>query len=69
MSEPLKGYDPKHAYVRRMIGCGHGVLFRDYCRDCEIVSLMDKYRRAIRAAMQCRDALRRMGIKPPGESA
>jgi hypothetical protein len=61
--------DPNHPYVRKMIGCGHGVLFTDYCRDCEIVGVMDKYKRAVRTIARCRDDMRRLGVPLPGETS
>lgn len=65
MSDLLKEHDPHHPYVKRLIGCGHGVLFSDYCRDCEIVWVMDSYRSAVRKVQSCRENLRRLGIEPP----
>lgn len=59
-------HDPNHQYVRRMIGCGHGVLFTDYCRDCEIVQLRESYNRAIRTVAQVRDRLRQLGAPLAG---
>ena len=60
-------HDPNHPYVRKFIGCGHGVLFTDYCRDCEIVSVKERYKTAIRTVQSCRNELRRLGVKLPGE--
>lgn len=62
-----KEHDPNHPYLRRMVGCGHGVLFTDYCRDCEIVSVRAKYTSAIRTIQSCRNDLRRLGVSLPGE--
>lgn len=62
-----KEHDPNHPYVRRLVGCGHGVLFTDYCRDCEIVSIKTRYKSAIRTVQSCRNELRRLGVKLPGE--
>ena len=62
-----KEHDPNHPYVRRMVGCGHGVLFTDYCRDCEIVSVKQKYKNAVCAIQSCRNDLRRLGVSLPGE--
>lgn len=64
-----KPYDAKHRYVQTLKGCGHGVLYTDYCRDCEVVSVMERYRNAIRTVQSCRNEMRRLGINPPGEIA
>jgi radical SAM superfamily enzyme YgiQ (UPF0313 family) len=64
-----KPHDGKHPYVRIMKGCGHGVLFTDYCRDCEIVSVQEQYRNAIRTVQRCRNELRRLGVKVPGQTS
>lgn len=64
-----KPHDPHHPYVLQMRGCGHGVLFRDYCRDCEIVSVQERYKTAIRTVQHCRNDLRRLGVSMPGEVA
>ena len=53
----MKEHDPTHPYVRQLVGCGHGVLFRDYCVDCEIVETREKYRAAVRTVQRCRDRL------------
>lgn len=58
----LKPHDPKHPYVRRLVGCGHGVRFKDYCRDCEIVGLLDVYKRAVNTAKSAKEKLRQLGI-------
>jgi hypothetical protein len=59
-------HDPNHPYVRRMIGCGHGMLFTDYCSDCEIVQLRESYNRAIRTIAQVRDRMRQLGAPLAG---
>lgn len=64
-----KEHDAQHPYVRSMKGCGHGVLFTDYCRDCEIVSVREQYRNAIRTVQRCRNELRRLGVKAPGQTS
>ena len=56
-----KPHDPHHRYVLTMRGCGHGVLFRDYCRDCEIVQLREQYRNAVRTVQRVRDRMRVLG--------
>lgn len=61
-----KPHDPQHPYVIRCVGCGHDVLFTDYCKDCEIVSVQERYRTAIRTVQQCRNDLRRLGVAAPG---
>ncbi|MFX3574168.1 hypothetical protein [Ralstonia mannitolilytica] len=65
MSE-LKPHDPNHPYVRTLKGCGHGVLFTDYCVDCEVVSLYDQYKQAVRTVQSVRNNLRRLGYPLPG---
>lgn len=64
-----KEHDGQHPYVRSMRGCGHGVLFTDYCRDCEIVSVQEQYHNAIRTVQRCRNELRRLGVKVPGQTS
>jgi hypothetical protein len=62
-----KPHDGQHPYVRSMRGCGHGVLFTDYCRDCEIVGLVEQYKRAARTVQVCQDRLRELseGVSSP----
>lgn len=62
-------HDPKHPYVMRMIGCGHGVLFKNYCRHCEIVGVMEQYKNAVKTIAKCRNELRRLGAPLPGQVA
>lgn len=62
-------HDPTHPYVRKLIGCGHGVLFKDYCRDCEIVGLQERYRTAVRTIQRVRDRMRELGEPMPGRTA
>lgn len=62
-------HDPNHPYVLRFVGCGHGVLFTDYCVECEIVELQDKYRSAIRTVMRVRDRMRQLGRPMLGETS
>ena len=57
----MKDHDPHHPYVRKLIGCGHGVLFSDYCKDCEIVAVQEQYKNAIRTVQRCRNELRLWG--------
>jgi hypothetical protein len=64
----MRPHDPKHPYVMRLIGCGHGVLFTTPCRDCEIVGLMDEYKRAIRTVQRVRDRMRVLGQPMPRSS-
>ena len=65
----MKEHDTNHPYVKRFVGCGHGVLFVDYCKDCEIVSVMEQYKNAIRTVQRCRNEMRRLGVPMPGEVA
>ena len=69
MTYELKPHNPDHPYVRRFVGCGHGVLFTDYCKDCEIVSLQNTYKSAIRRVQACRDELRRLGVALPWQTS
>lgn len=62
-------HDPNHEYVRRFVGCGHGRLYSEPCVDCEIVSLRETYRRAVRTIQRTRDRLRVLGAPLPGEVA
>ena len=61
-----KTHDAQHPLVRTLKGCGHGVLFSDYCRDCEIVGLQDQYKQAIKTVMRVRNRLRALGEPLPG---
>ena len=65
----MKEHDHTHPYVRQLVGCGHGVLFRDYCVDCEIVETREKYRAAVRTVQRCRDRLRALGEPLPGQTS
>lgn len=65
----MKDHDPHHPYVRKLIGCGHGVLFSDYCKDCEIVAVQEQYKTAIRTVQRCRNELRRLGVSVPGQTS
>lgn len=69
MTEPLRDHDPHHPYVLRMVGCGHGRLFTDYCRECEIVELKEQYKNAVRTVQLVRNRLRQMGQPLPGETS
>jgi len=62
-------HDPNHPYVRRMIGCGHGVLFSEPCVECEIVGLLDEYKRAVKTVMRVRDRMRQLGRPMPGRTS
>lgn len=64
-----KPHDQHHRYVLTMRGCGHGVLFRDYCRDCEIVQLTEQYRNAVRTVQRVRDRMRVLGSPMHGSVA
>ena len=65
----FRSHDPHHRYVLTMRGCGHGVLFRDYCRDCEIVQLREQYRNAVRTVQRVRDRMRVLGSPMHGSVA
>ncbi len=62
-------HDPTHPYVRKLIGCGHGRLFSEPCVDCEVVGLMDEYKRAVKTVMRVRDRMRQIGRPMPGETS
>lgn len=64
-----KEHDPHHRLVRTLKGCGHGVLFMNYCKDCEIVSLQEQYRSAVRTVQSVRDRLRVLGQPMPGQTS
>lgn len=64
-----KEHDPHHPLLRTLKGCGHGVSFNDYCKDCEIVGLQEQYRNAIRTVMRVRDRLRVLGQPMPGQTS
>lgn len=66
MSEPLRPHDPNHPYVRKLIGCGHGRLFSQPCRECEIVKLQAEYKQAAKTIARVRDRLRVLGAPMPG---
>lgn len=62
-------HDPNHPYVRRLIGCGHGVLFSEPCVDCEVVGLMNEYKRAVKTVQRVRDRMRQLGRPIPGRTS
>ena len=59
----MKPHDPNHPYVRRLVGCGHGVLFKDYCKDCEIVGLLSTRDAAKKTLERTEKRLRELGEK------
>lgn len=65
----MRDHDPNHPYVRRLIGCGHGVLFSEPCVECEIVGLLDEYKRAVKTVMRVRDRMRQLGRPIPGRTS
>lgn len=65
--EMIVHHDPHHPYVKRHVGCGHGKLFTEPCVDCEIVGLMDEYRRAVQTIRRVRDRMRVLGHPMLGE--
>jgi hypothetical protein len=65
----MSKHDPNHSFVRKLIGCGHGVLFDDYCKDCHIIWVMDQYKQAVKTIARCRDDMRRLGVPLPGQSS
>ncbi len=64
-----KPHDPQHPYALKFIGCGHGVLFVNECVDCEIVGLIDEYKRAVKKVARVRDRLRVLGAPMPGQTS
>lgn len=69
MNEPLRQHDAQHPYVRSMTGCGHGRLFSEPCKDCEIVGLRQQYKDAVQTVMRVRNRLRQLGAPMPGETS
>lgn len=65
----MRDHDPNHPYVHRLIGCGHGVLFSEPCVECEIVGLLDEYKRAVKTVMRVRDRMRQLGRPIPGRTS
>ena len=65
----MRDHDPNHPYVRRLIGCGHGVLFSEPCVECEIVGLLDEYKRAVKTVMRVRDRMQQLGRPIPGKTS
>lgn len=62
-------HDPNHPLLRRLKGCGHGVLFSEPCVDCEVVGLMDEYKRAVKTVQRVRDRMRQLGRPMPGQTS
>jgi len=65
----MRDHDPNHPYVRKLVGCGHGRLFSDPCVDCEVVGLMDEYKRAVKTVQRVRDRMRQLGRPMPGQTS
>lgn len=59
----LEMHDPQHQYVRHFVGCGHGVLFKDYCKNCEIILLVANYKNAQKTIQRVRNRLKEMGVE------
>ena len=59
--------DPNHRYVRALVGCGHGRLFTEPCVDCEVVSLMEKYRHAVRDIERVLERMKQLGRPMPNQ--
>jgi hypothetical protein len=64
-----KPHDAMHPYAKKMVGCGHGVLFSDYCPDCEIVDLQRQYRECVRRVQYIRDRMRVLGHHIHGQTS
>ena len=69
MTNQFREHDPKHPYVQRFVGCGHGRLYTEHCVDCEIVGLREQYRHAVATVARVRDKLRQLGAPMPGETS
>lgn len=65
----MRDHDPNHPYVRKLVGCGHGRLFSEPCVDCEVVGLMDEYKRAVKTVQRVRDRMRQLGRPMPGQTS
>ena len=65
-TEPFREHDPKHPYVLKHIGCGHGRPYSEPCVDCEIVWLHEQHRAAARTIVRVRYRLRELGAPMPG---
>lgn len=65
----MRDHDPNHPYVRKRVGCGHGRLFSEPCVDCEVVGLMDEYKRAVKTVQRVRDRMRQLGRPMPGQTS
>ena len=65
----MREHDPNHPYVRKLVGCGHGRLFSEPCVDCEVVGLLDEYKRAVRTVQRVRDRMRQLGRPMPGQTS
>ena len=65
----MRDHDPNHPYLRKMVGCGHGRLFSEPCVDCEVVGLMDEYKRAVKTVQRVRDRMRQLGCPMPGQTS
>jgi hypothetical protein len=68
VSDPLRQYGPSSPYVLNLTGCVHGMLFREHCKDCEIVGLRQQYKDAVQTVMRVRNKLRELGAPLPGEA-
>ena len=64
-----KPHDPNNPLLRTLKGCGHGVLFSEPCIDCEVVGLMDEYKRAVKTVQRVRDRMRQLGRPMPGQTS
>lgn len=67
--EYSRDHDPAHPYLRTLKGCGHGRLFSEPCVDCEVVGLMDEYKRAVKTVQRVRDRMRQLGRPMPGQTS
>ena len=65
----MHDHDPNHPYVRKLVGCGHGRLFSEPCVDCEVVGLMDEYKRAVKTVQRVRDRMRQLGRPMTGQTS
>lgn len=68
-TQSFREHDPKHPYVLKRTGCGHGRPYSEPCVDCEIVWLHERHRYAARTIARVRDRLRELGAPMNAELA
>ena len=68
-TQSFREHDPKHPYVLKHTGCGHGRLYSEPCVDCEIVWLHEQHKQAAHTIARVRDRLRELGAPMNAELA